>query len=585
MIPVAITDLSTLARVVFDPDTTPPSVPSNVSVTALSTSALRVTWNASTDTGGSSLAGYRVYRSTTLAGTYTQVGPDLTTASLAYDDTGLSAATTRFYKIAAFDGNSNVSAQSSAASGTTQGTSGAVTPSLTASRLSGPVPLGVFFNARGTTAGSANSFRSLGYSYDFGDSGSGTYTQTGNSKNAHRGGPLAAHVYMSANTFTVKMKARDSSGNTGQTSVSIQAIDADTYYNGLTICVDPSGGSSGGPVGATYVTSMPTVQAGRRYLIRRGQSIPGFTISRTAHISQVGAYGTGNKPVITSRLNISGDSQPSGTPGVWLSGCVIRDLEFRSDVRNYISCENLLMLDCDFLAAANSVDAWVSIGHAMSFYASSPPSGWSSSLHYPFPRAIFSGCRFIGANPYNAGIFGPCAQSAFLDCEFFGVETSSHCLRITNGYEVLVSNCNIRGPGVGSVHGLKVHSGGLNAYSGSFSGADASRYIQVSNCRAGDPNANNAWTFSIRPQSESYTEGIEDVILESVIFDPRGASALEIQTLSRNFVMRGCTRTDGGTVRASFITNASGSGYSSALNAWAGPYTELTTAITTEDPT
>jgi hypothetical protein len=111
--------VSSLVRVIFDPDTTAPAVPSGVTVTAQSSSVLRVTWGASTDTGGSGLSGYRVYRSTTLAGTYTQIA-ELSVASLSYDDTGLPSATTRYYKVASFDGNGNVSAQSVAANGTTQ---------------------------------------------------------------------------------------------------------------------------------------------------------------------------------------------------------------------------------------------------------------------------------------------------------------------------------------------------------------------------------------------------------------------------------------------------------------------------------
>lgn len=116
--------MSTLSRVIFNPDTTPPTTPGSVTATALSQTAIRITWAASTDTGGSGLAGYRVYRSTTSTGTYSQIGSDLTTASLSYDDTSLSAGTTRFYRIVAFDGNANASSQSSTASATTQSGSG-----------------------------------------------------------------------------------------------------------------------------------------------------------------------------------------------------------------------------------------------------------------------------------------------------------------------------------------------------------------------------------------------------------------------------------------------------------------------------
>lgn len=81
--------------------------------TALSQTTIRIVWNVSTDTGGSGLAGYRVFRSLTSVGGYAQVGSDLSPASLSFDDTSLSAGQQRFYRVAAFDGRGNTSAQSS----------------------------------------------------------------------------------------------------------------------------------------------------------------------------------------------------------------------------------------------------------------------------------------------------------------------------------------------------------------------------------------------------------------------------------------------------------------------------------------
>lgn len=112
--------MGVLSRVIFDPDTTPPTTPASVTATALSQTAIRITWTASTDTGGSGLAGYRVFRATTSGGTYTQFSPDLSTASLTLDDVSLTAGATRFYRVAAFDGNGNQSALSNIVSATTQ---------------------------------------------------------------------------------------------------------------------------------------------------------------------------------------------------------------------------------------------------------------------------------------------------------------------------------------------------------------------------------------------------------------------------------------------------------------------------------
>ncbi len=98
-------------------DTTTPSTPDNLQVTAFSASQINLSWDASTDDVG--VTGYRIYRDGT------QID---TTASSTYQDTGLSASTTYSYTVSAYDATANESAQSTAASDTTQeGTSGSIT--------------------------------------------------------------------------------------------------------------------------------------------------------------------------------------------------------------------------------------------------------------------------------------------------------------------------------------------------------------------------------------------------------------------------------------------------------------------------
>ena len=93
------------------PDTTPPSVPSGIVVTATSTSQVSVSWGVSTDnTGGSGLAGYQVFRSGTLLAT---------TTATSYSDNGLSAGTSYCYEIVAYDNAGNYSTQSSDVCATT----------------------------------------------------------------------------------------------------------------------------------------------------------------------------------------------------------------------------------------------------------------------------------------------------------------------------------------------------------------------------------------------------------------------------------------------------------------------------------
>ena len=92
-------------------DTTAPTVPSSLTATAASASQINLSWSAATDSGGSGLAGYRVYQSGTHTGT---------TAATSYAQTGLSANVQYCFTVAAYDNAGNVSGQSVQACATTQ---------------------------------------------------------------------------------------------------------------------------------------------------------------------------------------------------------------------------------------------------------------------------------------------------------------------------------------------------------------------------------------------------------------------------------------------------------------------------------
>ena len=91
------------------PDTQAPTVPTNLTATAVSSSAINLSWTASTD--NIAVTGYRIYRGGS------QIG---TSASNSYSDSGLTASTNYSYTVAAYDAAVNVSAQSISASVTTQ---------------------------------------------------------------------------------------------------------------------------------------------------------------------------------------------------------------------------------------------------------------------------------------------------------------------------------------------------------------------------------------------------------------------------------------------------------------------------------
>jgi len=94
------------------PDTTPPSVPTNLVVSGVTSTTLTISWTASTDNVG--VVGYRIYRNGT------QVAA--TTPGTSYQDTNLTANTTYAYTVSAYDQAGNSSAQSISLYATTSGT-------------------------------------------------------------------------------------------------------------------------------------------------------------------------------------------------------------------------------------------------------------------------------------------------------------------------------------------------------------------------------------------------------------------------------------------------------------------------------
>jgi len=98
-------------------DTSTPTTPTSVVATAFSGSQINLTWASSTDSGGSGIAGYNIFRCP--GGACTPSAEIATSSGASYSDTGLSASTTYTYAIQAFNGVGTLSATSTNASTTT----------------------------------------------------------------------------------------------------------------------------------------------------------------------------------------------------------------------------------------------------------------------------------------------------------------------------------------------------------------------------------------------------------------------------------------------------------------------------------
>jgi chitodextrinase len=123
-------------------DTIAPSVPTNLSASAVSGSQINLTWSASTDNTG--VTGYKVYRNGI------QIASPLTSS---YSNTGLTASTQYTYTVSAYDAAGNTSAQSSSVSATTQATPVVTNKFIIGDRVHTTSNLKVRSTANGTLLG------------------------------------------------------------------------------------------------------------------------------------------------------------------------------------------------------------------------------------------------------------------------------------------------------------------------------------------------------------------------------------------------------------------------------------------------
>jgi chitodextrinase len=126
------------------PDTTPPSAPSGLAATAAGSTAVNLSWTASTDDVG--VSSYDVYRDGTKIGSVT---------STSYGDTGLAPATPYTYTVVARDAAGNVSPTSNSAQTTTAAldTTAPSKPGNPRAAVTGTTQIALYWSASTDTVG------------------------------------------------------------------------------------------------------------------------------------------------------------------------------------------------------------------------------------------------------------------------------------------------------------------------------------------------------------------------------------------------------------------------------------------------
>ena len=217
------------------PDSIAPSTPTGLSAYAPASNQVNLSWTASTDAGGSGVAGYRIYRNGAYIGA---------TAATSYSDTTTAANTYYTYQVQAYDGANNTSGLSSAVGVTPPDTivpSAPGTPNFSA--ITGN-------SATASWGAASDNVGVTGYRYSL--NGGASWTSAGTSLSVNLSGLTRSTSY------TLWVQARDAAGNWG--SASSSSFTTAAYYTDyLTMTVGTVGDGYSSPQYTGYGRSWGSI--------------------------------------------------------------------------------------------------------------------------------------------------------------------------------------------------------------------------------------------------------------------------------------------------------------------------------------
>lgn len=459
-------------------------------------------------------------------------------------------------------------------------------PSLEASRIRGPAPLAVFFDATGTThPGDVDVFRQIAYHFDFDDSDSGTWPISGESRGSETGAPLAAHVFDRPGVYEVGVRARDGDGETADAFITITVDDPDTTYAGAaTVCVSRTSDVAGCPAGADHLvnaTALPSLEGNRRHLFRAGQDFSTFGALVINNIAdfQLGSFGPGDRPVldgvtITHRL---------AADFVKPERFVIRGLRLASVSQDRMAG--------DFLIYDNVLDgegALIAFGGALSYYATDelggPNLGSTTQDQWLRADAVFIVDNYVDMHLTETGLGSNCIQGIASRLAIYGntvLNANEHGMRIFGQYKSSIGHNLCNGvSGLGSKHCMKMHAIGTDPWTrrvndgASRRELSRTRYVRVHDNALGSSSNGDPILLQLAPQdrgSSGTVEGLEDVISEDNVFDTNASTQQSIWTLGRRVTSRGNDLGSGAFFTIEYGAMFGGSEYPNPEE-WFGPY-------------
>jgi len=277
-----------------------PTAPTGLTKTAATSTSITISWSSV-----AGATGYRIFRSASSTGTFTQVGTTTSPTTSYTNDTGLTAGTTYYYKVAAYNSANGTGYQSAAFSVTTMG-----------------IPTGLV-----TTGSTHNSITiswnsvtdATGYYIYRSSSSTGTFTQVGNVTS-----PTTSYTNdtgLSTGTiYFYKVAAYNSFGTGSQSTAVSQQTQYSSSYTlsisgmprvGQTLTVSTGGtGWTDSTISWCYASSAEgdLESDGRRHFYNLSNA-SSFTIPATHNgVSMVGKY------IRAFRRHPSGSWEESGYP-------------------------------------------------------------------------------------------------------------------------------------------------------------------------------------------------------------------------------------------------------------------------------
>ncbi|WP_256861514.1 PKD domain-containing protein [Hydrogenophaga sp. H7] len=439
--------------------------------------------------------------------------------------------------------------------------------------MTGPAPLAVQFDATGTTysATGQHPFHHVRYAFNFGDDRGQTWPISGLPKNVQTGGPLAAHVFDQPGTYQVRVRATDPTGRYSDRTVTIEVQDPNTVFAGTqTICVSAVANFAGCPAGASQMTAMPSSASfnNRRVLLRRGETFSSIGIPHGSQNVQIGAFGTGAKPRISSvEVGALGP-----TSSAFPRDITIMDLNFLQRFEQYVTMSRLLLYRNTFDAPTGEfVAAQINLASALAYIVQNHTLAPSQYIQ---PRELFiveNQLRGSTANPHM-NMAGEGSRFVIMGNDMGTAQ--QHTVRLWGMYKGFIAHNALRGRSSDGIRvALKVHSGGLGEYNDNYaiSGSTwASRQIVIANNRLGDATDNNSFTGGTSPENNGpdSRQGLEDVVLENNVFHRGPNTNTEFILMGRRMSSRGNTRADGGVPNI----NQYGNSYQLLPAEWVGPF-------------